>query len=199
MPHALIAPELEIFPNRYRWTVEDCAAMLAEGRLVGRFELLDGEVVTKMGQKPAHRIAVLLVTEWLIALFGARRVPVQEPIALPLPDGLYSEPEPDIAVTREATTAYADRHPGPEDLLLVVEVADTTLRTDLLVKSRLYARAAIVEYWTLDLNARLLHVHRDPVDGEYANVAIHAETETVACLTRPEALVRVADLLPPIF
>jgi len=197
MSHTLIAPEYELFPNRYRWTVAECSRMAEEGRLVGRYELLDGEVVSKMGQKPTHYLAISLLTQWANRTFGDRFVRVQGPIALPGPDGDYSEPEPDLAVTRESTTAYSDHHPRPEDLLLVVEVSDATLRTDLIVKARLYARAGIAEYWTLDLNARQLHIHRQPVEGEYTAVTIHAEAETVALAARPDAPIAFADLLPP--
>ena len=80
-----------------------------------------------------------------------------------------NEPEPDLAVTREDTTVYADRHPGPADLHLVVEVSDTTLRTDLDFKAGLYARAGIPEYWALDLASRRIppqfcHHHRRTFD-----------------------------------
>jgi len=171
--------------------------MAEEGRLVGRYEILDGEIVNKMGQKPTHYLSISLLTQWANRAFGDPFVRVQGPIALPAPDDEYSEPEPDVAVTYEPTTAYADRHPGPEDLLLVVEVSDTTLRSDLLVKARLYARAGIAEYWALDLNARQLYIHRTPAHGEYAVVSIHAETETVSPATRPDAPTVIANLLPP--
>jgi Uma2 family endonuclease len=197
MSHTLIAPEYELFPNRYRWTVTECYRMAEEGRLVGRYEILDGEVVSKMGQKPPHYLGISLLAHWVNRTFGDPFVRVQAPITLPAPDGDYSEPEPDVAVTHEPTTAYAGHHPGPEDLLLVAEVSDTTLRTDLIVKARLYARAGIAEYWTLDLNARQLYIHRDPANGEYAVVTVHAETETVTLAARPDAPIAIADLLPP--
>ena len=197
MSPTLIAPEYELFPNRYRWTVAECYAMAAEGRLVGRYEILDGEVIRKMGQNPPHRIAILLIVQWLLSLFDILQIQSEDPIALPGPEGVYSEPEPDVAVTREPTTAYLDRHPGPLDLLLVIEVSDTTLRPDLFVKSRLYARAGIAEYWVLDLNARQLHIYRDPIGGEYAVVTVHPETETVSPGIRPDAPVTIAALLPP--
>jgi Uma2 family endonuclease len=117
---------------------------------------------------------------------------------LPGIDGIYNEPEPDAAVTRGPENAYNGRHPGPDDLLLVVEISDTTVRTDLIVKARLYARAGIAEYWALDLNARQFHIHREPANGEYTAVTVHAETETVAFASRPEAPVAMADLLPPV-
>src|SRR6266849_5793584 len=118
MSTRLITPELEIFPDRYRWTVQECGRLADEGRLTGRYEVVDGEIIRKMGLKPPHRIAIVLMVEWLTSLFGARRVQSESPIALADPLGVHSEPEPDVAVTREPTTAYRDRHPGPDDVLL---------------------------------------------------------------------------------
>lgn len=60
MSNTLIAPEYEIFPNRYRWTVAECYEMASEGRLIGRYKILDGEVIRKRGQNPPHRIAIIL-------------------------------------------------------------------------------------------------------------------------------------------
>ncbi|HZT41277.1 MAG TPA: Uma2 family endonuclease [Chthonomonadaceae bacterium] len=82
--------------------------------------------------------------------------------------------------------------------MVKTEISDTTLRTDLIVKARLYARAGIPEYWVLDLNARQLHIHREPADGEYTVVTIHAENETVAFASRHDAPIALADLLPPV-
>jgi len=72
------------------------------------------------------------------------------------------------------------------------------LRTDLVVKAGLYARAGIAEYWVLDLNARQLHIHRAPANGEYTAVTVHDEAETVAFASRPETPIALADLLPPV-
>ena len=198
MSNALIAPEFELFPNRYRWTVQECSEMAAEGRLIGRYEILDGEVIGKTGQNPAHANALKRLMRVLAALFGLDLLWVQSPITLLDPDNVYNQPEPDIAVTRESEGASRDHHPGPEALLLVVEVSDTTLRTDLLVKARLYARAGIAEYWTLDLNARQLYIHREPGNGEYTDVTVHSEIETVMLASHPGTPIAIADLLPPI-
>jgi len=197
MSSGLIAPEQETFPNRYRWSVEACYRLRELGFLEGKFEVIDGEVVNKMGQKPPHRIAVILLAEWLAGLFGARRVQTEGPIALTSPDGDYSEPEPDVAVTHQPTTAFVNHHPGPEDIGLVVEVSDTTLRTDLLVKARLYARAGIAEYWVVDLNTRQVHVHRRPVDGNYGDITVIPEAGRLTTLATPASSIAVIDVLPP--
>jgi len=198
MSSALIAPELEMFPDRYRWTVKACSRLAKLGFLEGRFEVVDGEIVSKIGQKPSHRIVIILIMNWLLAQFDALNIQTEAPIALSGTDGIYTEPEPDVAITREPTTAYTNRHPGPDDLLLIIEVSDSSIRADLLVKAPLYARAGIAEYWTLDLNARQLHIHRSPDSGQYAIVTVHSEDETVALAVRPNAPVSVAALLPPV-
>jgi Uma2 family endonuclease len=196
MANVLIAPELEMFPNRKRWTAAECAELAAEGRLVGRYELLDGEIVSKMGQNPPHALTLTLAMRVLAALFGLDFLRIQSPITLPEPDGVYNEPEPDLAVTQEATTEYADRHPGPDDLRLVVEVADTTLRTDLVVKALLYARSGIPAYWVVDVVNRCLYLHHAPTPDGYAEVRVLAETETVTFAEHPDKPVTVRDLLP---
>lgn len=198
MYSTLLAPEEESYPNRYRWTVEACYKLAEMGFLEGKFEILDGEVITKMGQKPPHAITLTRLMRVLVTLFGAEFLRIQAPITLAAPENTYTEPEPDAAVTRDTENAYTDRHPGPEDLLLVVEVSDTPLRTDTLVKARLYARVGIPEYWVLDLNSRRLHVHRDPVNDTYQTITLHTESESVTTLTRPESAVAVASLLPPV-
>ncbi len=101
-------------------------------------------------------------------------------------------------MTREPTTAYMNRHAGPIDLVLVVEVSDTSLLADLVVKARFYARAGIVEYWVLDLNARQLHIHRLPADGEYSLITIHSEFDSVTISSHPNLPVAITDLLPPV-
>lgn len=197
MRSTLIAPEFETFPDRYRWSVEACYRLMEIGVLEGRFEVLDGEVVSKMGQNPPHYFAISRLTLWANAVFGDEFVRIQGPITLPAPDGVYSEPEPDVALLSKPSTDYANRHPGPADLRLVIEVSDTTLRTDLVLKARLYARAEIAEYWVVDLTARQLHIHLKPTNGEYAVVTAHAETETVAPASCPESTIDVSSLLPP--
>src|SRR5688500_11792700 len=87
MSSAILAPSEEAIENRYRWTVVECHQMQELGLLEGRFEVLDGAVVKKMGQKPAHRMAIVLLTEWMSSVFGGRRVQVESPIAIPDPEG----------------------------------------------------------------------------------------------------------------
>jgi Uma2 family endonuclease len=183
-------------PPRKRWTIEECEGLERDGYLTGHYELIDGEIIDKMGQNPLHRIALMLVAQWLVSLFGFLCVQTEKPITLPGRDGLSNAPEPAVALTAQPTTAYMMTHPNPADLLLLVEVSDTTLPYDLSTKAALYARAGVGEYWVLDIVGRRLHVHRQPGPTGYSDVQGYAETETVALQVRPEAPVTVGLFLP---
>lgn len=193
-----IPPPPDQMPRRKRWTRSECAFLRDNGLLTDRYELIEGEVIDKMGQKPSHRSAVLRLRNWLIRVFGATSVQSQSPIDVTDADNEINEPEPDVAVTTLSDDAYQNRNPGPDDLLLAAEVSDTTLRYDLTVKAALYARAAIREYWVVDVSGRRLYIHRQPSDGAYADIQVYEESEAAATLARPESFVIVADLLPPI-
>ena len=111
-----------------------------------------------MPKNPPHSVVTQLVADALRRLLPPGwHVLVQEPITLG-----DSEPEPDIAVVRGSVRDYLDRHPGPADLAVVVEVADTTLRRDRGTKRRIYARSGIECYWIVDLRERQIEVYAEP-------------------------------------
>jgi Uma2 family endonuclease len=184
-------------PRPRRWTREEYYRA-AELGLFGpeeRLELIRGEILQKVSpQKQSHITAVLLSEEGLEDAFRsvACHVRVQGPITLPND----SEPEPDLLVVSGRVRDYETRHPGPADVLLLVEVSDSTLRYDQTVKAALYAEAGIAEYWIVNLPERRLEVHRHPQGSGYADVTPYAERESVTPLSAPGASVRVADLLP---
>jgi Uma2 family endonuclease len=184
-------------PNRVRWNRAQCEAIRDVGILDGRYELVEGEVISKMGQKPPHRLAVVLLNAWLTAVFGALFVQTQATIDVSDADPDHNEPEPDAAVTAEPTTAYADRHPGPADIVFVAEVSDMTLRFDRSKKAALYARAGIREYWIVNIIGRQVLMHRKPTQEGYAEVTAYGPDETIATLIEPDGAVKVIDLLPP--
>lgn len=188
----------ESAPNRIRWTRHQCDAIVDAGILHGRYELVDGEILTKMGQKPLHAAVIQLLTAWLAQGFGVQFVRIQLTIDVSESSPLYDEPEPDAAVTAQPATAYISRHPGPADLLLLVEVADSTVRFDLSKKAALYARAGIQDYWVLDLPGRVVYVHRQPAEEGFAEIVVYSANERIAPLARPEAAVMVSDLLPAV-
>lgn len=190
--------QLERFPNRIRWTTSQCRAIVEAGILTGRYELIEGEVISKMGQKPPHAYVVGAIMAWLIAVFGSEHVRVQLTIDIADSSREVDEPEPDAAVTIGPPVQFATRHPGPADLSLVVEVSDSTLRMDRVTKAALYARAGIREYWIMDIVNRQLLVHRGPSATGYAEVVAYSQDERAATLARPDTSVLVSDLLPPV-
>lgn len=194
-----IAPErpniAEDSPHPKRWTVEEADRLSEAGFLSERYEVIEGEIYEKMPPNRPHSITLILLTAWLHRVFEGEFVQTQMPVSLP---GPYNRPEPDAAITRDPTTAYHDRDPEPADLLLAVEVSDTTLRFDLTTKAAHYGQGGIMEYWILDVSARRVIVHRQPGAEGYADIQKYDETAQIAPLARPEALVTVASLFPPL-
>ena len=195
MIETLIAPEKETYPLVKRWTVEECAALAKQGHLTGRYELIYGVIYLKMPMNPPHRIALILLRQWLVALFGHLYVQTEDPIAIPGEDGRMTQPEPDAAVTLQPTTAYTASNPGPSDLQLIAEVSDSTLDFDLNTKATLYARFGIPEYLVLDIASRQVHRHRNPAQDGYREIVIFGEHESLTILDRTETI-RVGELLP---
>ncbi len=182
--------------QRKRWTVAEVYGAMEAGVLGGeRFELLNGEIVLRMSRNPKHSRTLRLFTHWLISVFGSLFVQVQLPIRLKSPDGVFSEPEPDLAVT-SVSAGDAIQHPGAEELRLVVEIGNTSAALDLTLKRDLYARSEIAEYWLIDVNARTLTVHRRPVNGVYTRIDVLSEDEMATPLAAPEQSVRVGEFLP---
>jgi Uma2 family endonuclease len=93
--------------------------MRDNGEIQGRYELVDGEIISKMGQKPLHAYIVKRLTELLTRLFGASFIQIQLPIQVNIEDSLINEPEPDAAVVAKPAEAYLQSNPGPPDVLIV--------------------------------------------------------------------------------
>jgi Uma2 family endonuclease len=182
-------------PPHKTWTRAEMDALQAAGLLTGtRFELIEGEVFDKMGQKPPHATAVGALVEALAAVFGIDRVRTQLPVEPSEGDAVRNLPEPDVAVTREARRAYAHRHPGPADILLIAEVSDTTYEFDARRKGHLYARAEFPEYLIVHLSDRELLVYRSPRDGVYTEIRVLKHGDTFSPLSAPESSIAVAEL-----
>jgi Uma2 family endonuclease len=193
-------------PPRKHWTREECDALEAVGLLDGaHLELVEGELISKMGKKRPHTITLTLVGTLLIRVFGEEFVNWHAPIDVAPEDNPTNEPEPDIIVLQRPHWEYPTSNPLPSDLRLLIEVSDTTLGFDLTRKAALYARAGIADYWVFDVAARRLIVHRDPRDGRYQSVMEYGEHESVAALAAPDAPLKVGDaffstlLAPPGF
>jgi Uma2 family endonuclease len=165
-----------------------------------RLELIHGEVYEKLSpQSPRHYNAIQAASESLAEAFGiGYHVRQQGPIGI----GDHSEPEPDIAVVKGSWRDFPD-DPTPADVVLIVEVSDSTLSADRGKKAALYAEAAIADYWILNLPARRLEVYRDPAaipDSPfgfgYKTIRVFLEEEAASPLAATNAVIKVSDLLP---
>jgi Uma2 family endonuclease len=154
---------------RRRFTVEEYERMGDTGVLdpEERVELLEGEIVYMSPIGSKHAGVVNALVELLVGqLAGRANVIVQNPLRL-LP---RSEPQPDVLVARRRSDFYRGGHPTAEDVLLLIEVSDSSLRTDRAIKLPIYARQRIAEVWLIDLAARAVHVHTDPDGDDYRSV-----------------------------
>ena len=155
-----------VAPTKRRFTVDEYYRMAEAGilRPDERVELVEGEIIRMAPIGGWHAKCVNFLAKWAILILGERAlVSIQNPVRL----SLGSEPEPDIAIVRPDTNRPADAHPGPHDVLLIIEVADTSLRYDRQIKMPLYAAASIPEAWIVDIDQRQILVHRSPRDGIY--------------------------------
>ena len=183
--------------RRKRFATTEVESLLETDFFAGqRCELIDGDLLDKMGQSPAHAYTIQRGMIALAKLFPIDRIWIQMPVQAGGEDSEYSLPEPDLAVVRERKADYAHRHPRGDEMILVIEVSDTTAAFDLSRKALLYAAAGVPEYWVLDLNRRMLVVHREPDGIQYRQTFLYAPEESISLPGRPESI-RVADILPP--
>ena len=153
-----------------------------------RVELLAGMLVEMSPQGVPHAHAVRYLTE-LFILALRRRATIGSRLRFALDD--ESEPEPDIVISPRAD--YRREHPGRA--LLLVEVAESSLRKDRRIKARLYARAEVPEYWLVNLVDGLVEVHRDPEAGRYRTITQVGRGESLAPLAFPDIVLQVDELL----
>jgi Uma2 family endonuclease len=185
-------------PNRKLWTRRDCEFLVNGGLLEGRYELIEGEVISKMGQKPHHAFVLQQVMEYLASIFGLSYVRGQSTLEVSSADAAKNEPEPDVVVTTLPSRSYEHRHPLPGEIKLIVEVSDSSVRFDLVTKAKLYARSRFPEYWVVDIPGRRVVVHRDPADSGYTNIVQYGEEETVSPTGFDGSGIVVAELLPSV-
>ncbi len=183
-----------------RFTVAEYHAILSEGILKSGdpVELIDGFLVLKMSRNPPHDSAIdLFRTALSLLLPTGLMLRSQQAATL-----LDSEPEPDFAVVRGGPRTYRTRHPQPADILLIVEVSDTTLDQDQTAKSVAYARNRLTEYWIVNIPDRQIEVYTDPQPAAsppaYATRTDYRPGQEVPLVLDGTAVgtIAVADLLP---
>jgi Uma2 family endonuclease len=182
-------------PAPYRFTREEYHRMGEAGLFVGkRVELLDGAIITMSPQRSPHAAAVTRAVYALIRVLGSSFL-VRSQLPIVLDD--WSEPEPDIAVCQPDPGVYMRAHPTPGQILLVVEVAASSLAYDRGQKAAAYAPSAIPTYWVVNLAQRHVQVLSEPdqAAGRYTGSEIRTEGDN---LSLPGgATVAVAEVLPP--
>ena len=158
-------------------------------------ELINGRIVEKEMKDPAHRVATrrtlraverLLPPGWYVSK--------EDPVRIP---NRRSEPEPDVSVVKGSIDDYTDRHPGPADVALIVEVTRTSAATDRKL-ARVYGAGGIPEYWIVNVPKRRLEVYSSPIGGAYPAPRVLGEGESVDLIIGGQIVgaIAVADLLP---
>ena len=178
------------------FTVDDYYAMARAG-IIGdddRVELIEGEIIRMAAIGSRHQAVVDRVTRLFVTRVGDRAiVRVQGPVRL----ASITEPQPDVQLLSPRDDFYAAAHPSPYEALLVVEVADTSLRYDRDRKAPIYARRGVHETWIVDLTGDRILVMRDPAIHGYRDVTTVSRGESLAPQALPDLTVSVEELLGP--
>ncbi len=180
--------------SRHQFTVEEFHHMGAAGILhhSDRVELIDGQIIQMAAIGSRHAACVGRLTRLVLPLAEELIVWVQNPVRL----DRYTELVPDVALLRPREDFYAEAHPGPEDVLLLIEVADATLDYDRRTKIPAYGRAGVPEVWLVDLPNRLIEVFHDPSpESGYTHSTGFPEGGAVESLSVPGLSVPVDDVL----
>lgn len=181
---------------RHRFTRADYQRMAKVGILAedDRVELLNGEITVMSPIGSQHSAVVRFLISFFSAHVGERAlVDVQNPLAL----DDENEPQPDLMILRPRDDYYRSGHPEAKDVILLIEVTESSLDVDRGEKLRLYAQAGIHEYWVVDLKRRVLIVHLDPKDEEYTAVQQHEGDARVAPRTLPDVELVIGPLFGP--
>lgn len=180
--------------RRHLLTVDDFYRMAEAGVLApdARVELIEGEIIEMAPQRSLHAATVNELATRLHKVVGdSVRITCQTPLRL----SPRSEPEPDLMLLRPRDDGYAVSHPGPADVLLLIEVADTSARYDREIKLPLYARHGVAEVWIVDLQAGLLRTHRRPDAGDYLETNAGQAPGVVTLPGLPDVQVDLTGLL----
>jgi len=183
---------LDVEIARRLFTIEEYHRM-GEAGILGedeRVELIDGEIIQMAPIGTRHLGCVINANRLFITRLGDRAVvSPQNPVVI----RPRSEPQPDLVLLRPLAVSYSRERPASQHVLLAVEVADTTVRYDRVVKGRLYARAGIAEFWLCLVADGLIEIYREPGADGYANVEQHGAGQFVSPLAFPDLSFAVSD------
>ncbi|MEW6126178.1 MAG: Uma2 family endonuclease [Acidobacteriota bacterium] len=188
-----VVPEQSMV-RRWRFSVADFNAMIEAGVLKedDRVELIEGEIVEMSPIGTAHSSCVKRLNALLAQRIAQHAIlSVQDPVQA----SGFSQPQPDIALLKYRADFYAARHPLPKDILLVIEVADSTVVYDREVKMPLYARAKIAQAVLIDLSSQVIEVYSRPVKGKYTRVQTLKRGDALTIHKLPDVELKVGEIL----
>ncbi len=188
--------------GRRRMTVNEYY-LAAEAGVFGtaeKLELIDGEVIKKVSpQRASHASSVWRVSTAVNQVFGATHlIRIQSPFSL----SSFNEPEPDVLVCKGAPGDFDERHPTAEETIVAIEIADSSLRQDLVGKNALYAKFGVPEYWVVDVLNRQLHIFMNPTSSDgiapmaYSQKFVLRPGDKILIGCAAEAQIEVASLFP---
>ncbi len=184
-------------PKHFSWTSDEYYRVAELGVFEGkRVELIEGEIIDMAPMGTHHFVCTNLVADALREIF-VKGFFVSTQNQLDVDE--QSQPEPDVAVVKGSPRDYLGFH--PRTLVLAVEVSDTSLSLDRDIKTRLYAKAGIGDYWFVNLQDRCIEVFRKPTEDPnigfmYAERTVFGEGQLVSPLAKPRSKVKVSDILP---
>ena len=190
----LVEETTQVEMKRRRFTVADFLRLAEIGFLADdeRVELIRGEIIEMSPISEGHASTVMRLVSLLSRMFGQRALlNVQNPVQLD--DATL--PQPDVVLLRPRDDFYGQRHPGPEDTLLLIEVSDTTLTYDRRVKTALYSAAGVMEYWIINLQKRQIEVYREPQSEGYRTTTRYAPGEMLSPLAFPDINLKVDEII----
>ena len=181
-------------PKRKIFTVDEYHKMIDAGVFVGNsdYELIEGEIVKKMTQGDLHIACINRLTRIFSRVLNDDVIlSVQNAVVV----GDISEPEPDVTLLKFREDFYASGKATAEDVFLLIEVSDSTVKYDRDVKIPLYAEAEVPEVWLVNLPRQILEVYTQPEKGKYKIVRKYAKNETASPILLPELELKVSDIL----
>ncbi len=191
-------PKTEVYQNGQVFnarliSVKEYDEMIEHGILTteDKVELLNGVIIEKMPKGIRHAAINDLVAELLRETLG-KRVIIRNQNPIVLDD--YSEPEPDLVLANPPRETYLERHPTPKDILLIIEISDTTLGRDRVTKSLAYAKAGIQQYLVLNLQNETLEEYREPSEDGYQFKRTLRKGDSLNLMAFPKAEIKIDDL-----
>ena len=177
-----------------RFTTSEFHKMVEAGILPEEsgWEVIDGYLIDKMTIGSRHASVVKRLNKVLSNLLGDRYIiGIQDPIHI----DDFNEPEPDISVLRSRDDFYSESHPGPDDVVLAIEISDTSANYDRNVKLSLYAKAGLAEVWLIDAANGCVEQFSSPVAGQYVTLTRYCSDETLHSVSISELAIEIDTIL----